>query len=102
MLAELGSDLFDDRRARAADRADRERREEVHQHGAEESTEEDVDLREVDRVERLSGELRDLVEVGGEKKERGEGRRSHGVALRQGLGGVARCVETVGTLACLL
>src|SRR5438445_314710 len=75
MLAELRADLFDDRAAGAADRADRERREEVHQHRAEEPAEEDVDLREVDDVEvggsypRGLAQVGDLVEVRGEQQE---------------------------------
>ena len=67
VLAELTTDLLDDRARGLADSADRERRKEVHEHRADEATDEHVDLGEVDGVERLARDLRDLVEVRGKE-----------------------------------
>ena len=49
-LAELATDLDDDRLRRRADGADGERAEEVHEHRADEGGDEHVDVGEVDRV----------------------------------------------------
>ena len=49
-LAELAADLDDDRLGRRADRADRERAEEVDEHRREQRRDEDVDVGQVDRV----------------------------------------------------
>ena len=50
-LPELAADLDDDRLGRRADGADRERREEVDEHRADQAGDEDVDVGEVDRGE---------------------------------------------------
>ena len=54
-LAELASDLDDDRLGGRADRADREAAEEVDEHRADERGDEHVHVGEVDRLEQRAG-----------------------------------------------
>mmetsp|Transcript_8188 Transcript_8188/g.14005 ORF Transcript_8188/g.14005 Transcript_8188/m.14005 type:complete len:345 (-) Transcript_8188:1735-2769(-) len=91
----LGADVFDDDLGGRADGADGQGGEEEDQSGADESSGEDFGDGEVDRAEGSVGVGGDLVHVGGEEKKRGQGGRSDGVALGQGLGGVADGVHAV-------
>ena len=78
------------------DRADRERAEEEDQHQAQEATDEDLDLGQIDREGVDAGGFFDLVEIGREQQEGGQRRRSDGVALGQRLRRVADPVQDVG------
>ena len=102
-LAELATDLDDDRLGGRADGADGQRAEEVDEHRAHEGGDEHVDVGQVDRGEERLAAVRvdevDLVDVGAEQQEGGQRRRGDRVALGQRLGRVADGVEPIGDLA---
>ncbi len=112
-LAELAPDFDDDRLSGRADCPDGQRAEEVDEHRGDEGRDEDVDVGQVDRghevdvgnagLDLVAQDQVDLVDVGGEEEEGGQGGRRDGVALGQSLGRVADSVEAVGDVpgACL-
>ena len=111
LLAELAAHLLDDRAGRAADGRHGDAAEQVGQQAAEQQADHDVGVgeREIDLqvVEdraglRLADEELQVLVVGGEQHQRAEAGRADGIALGDGLGGVADRVERVGGLADLL
>ena len=105
-LAELTSHFHDDRLRRAPNGANGERAEEVREHRADEGTDEDVHIRQVDRLnERSTRAFQDqvhLVEIGREEQEGGKRCRCDRVPLGERLRRVADRVKLVGHGAHLL
>ena len=104
LLLELAAHFLDHRARRAAHRRHGDAAEEIGNEAAKDEARDDVRIGEVEidladaLEERHVGvdEMLQIVRVGGEQHQRAEARRTDGVALGHGLGGVADGVERVG------
>ena len=112
VFAELRSHIFDDVLRRAADGFDGEGGEKEDQHRAQQRTHKDRHAGQVDVGkapvggknlagigEALRHDAVDCLQVSGKQQKGGQRGRADGVALGQGLGGVAGRVQLVGLLA---
>mmetsp|Transcript_25532 Transcript_25532/g.55490 ORF Transcript_25532/g.55490 Transcript_25532/m.55490 type:complete len:581 (-) Transcript_25532:808-2550(-) len=98
-LQELVAHLVHHRLRRPPHRAARVAAEQVHQHRPKQAADPHLRHRDVHAGEGLAGEGAHLVHVRAEQQERRQRRRSDGVPLGGGLGGVPDGVQQVGDLA---